>query len=302
MLPALVVACVALGQGSARPDLPQALQTVDPTRIEATVKHLAAYPTRLSGTPESDQAADWLADLYRSLGDEQVVFEAFDLRDGVKARNLLITRPGTDPAAPILVIVAHYDSRSAKIRDPAARAPGADDNASGSAAMLELARVLKPTELRRTIVFAACSGEEQGLVGSAALAKRLSAEKRPIAAVINLDMVGHPIDPERRAIVVEDDRGNAHADNDAPSRTLAATLTAAAEGHTRLEPKPGPMYGSDYMPFEAAGYPCVGLFDGADAEPFYHQATDTPEQVDPAYTADVVRLLVAAVLDLANRP
>jgi Zn-dependent M28 family amino/carboxypeptidase len=298
----MLLACTLALPQDPDPAVQRILQSVESARIEATVKHLADYPTRRSGMPDGDAAADWLRDQYRALGYDQVRFEAFALRDGLESRNLIVTKPGTDPAAPIILIGAHYDSLNVADRDAKARAPGADDNASGSAALLELARILAPLTFRHTIVLAAFSGEEQGLVGSAALAKKLAADRTPIAAVINLDMVGHPIDPERHVIVVEDDRGNAHGDNDAASRAVVEVLTRSTRLYTRLEPKPGPMYGSDYMPFESAGYACAGLFDGADEEPFYHHATDLPDQVDAGYTAEVVRLLLAALHDLANRP
>jgi Zn-dependent M28 family amino/carboxypeptidase len=118
---------------------------------------------------------------------------------------------------------------------------------------------------------------------------------------VNLDMVGRPIDPGKRQIVVEHDPGLRVLTNDEASRSWANRLAAQVE-LAGLKVKEGPIFGSDYIPFEAAGYPCVGLFDGADEQPFYHTGDDRPEAVDTGYTARAAGAVIGLILgDEARR-
>ena len=130
--------------------------------------------------------------------------------------------------AKVLLIGAHLDSRTKDVEDARSPAPGADDNGSGVAALLEAARVLRGIESRWTIHFCAFSGEEQGLIGAAAYAQRVHKEGLPVELVINMDMVGHPEDPQRPVIIVERDIGNRRKENDAKSRAYAERMSRVA--------------------------------------------------------------------------
>jgi esterase/lipase superfamily enzyme len=301
VLAVAALSAVALGGARDGDRNAAALAKVDPARIEATVRRLAAFPTRHTLSPSNLEAAAWLRDEFRKLGYEDVGFHDFTLGKAT-CRNVVCTKPGADREQ-FMIICAHLDSRGADLGAPESRAPGADDDASGVAALLELARVLKDVETPWSVRFAAFSGEEQGLVGSSAYATMAKDEKMKIKLVLNLDMVGHPIDPKRPAIVVERDAGNARRDNDAASAAVADRIEALAAG-AGLRVKRGNIYASDYMPFEQLGFACVGLFDGADDRPFYHSRDDTPDQVDIRYCASATRLALATLLDLAadDRP
>lgn len=267
---------------------------VEEARVAESLKALTDLPTRHTLSPQAESAAAWIEGRLRSFGLEVDRF-AFEF-GGRTCHNVVATKGGAGSPDEFILIGAHYDSRMERIGDSGAPAPGADDNASGVAALLEVARVLAAVPTDRSIRFVAFSGEEQGLVGSRAYAARCRADGLKIAAMINLDMVGHPIDPGRRRVVVEHDPGLRTPDNDAGSRSWADRLLRAAR-RTRLEAVEGPIYGSDYIPFEAIGVPCVGLYDGADGQPFYHTGDDSPAVVDPAYCAEVARLVVGAVLE-----
>jgi esterase/lipase superfamily enzyme len=296
MLAVGVLSAVALGRGRDDDPFPAAMARVDPARIAATVERLADFPTRHTLSPTNLEAADWLRDAFRKLGYEDVKFHEFPVGK-VTRRNVVCTKPGADKEKFVLVC-AHLDSRAADLGAPEARAPGADDDASGVAAVLELARVLEAVETPWSVRFVAFSGEEQGLLGSSAYAKLASDQKMKIRLVLNLDMVGHPADPRHPAIVVERDGGNAREENDAPSAAVADRIETLA-AKAGLGPKRGVIYGSDYIPFERFGYVCVGLFDGADDRPFYHSRDDTPDKVDVSYCASATRLALATLLDLA---
>ncbi len=267
---------------------------IEPARLRATIGELAAFPTRHTLSPHNAEAGAWIEDRFKALGYE-VERHAFDYR-GQRPFNVVATRRGSESPDEFIVIGAHYDSRTTRLSNAEAPAPGADDNASGVAAILEVARALKDVPTEGSIRFIAYSGEEQGLIGATAYAKMAQEKAMNIAVVINLDMVGRPDDPDGLRIFAEHDPGLRVRDNDAPSRAWADRLFRAAE-RAGLKPEEGPIYGSDYIPFEAAGYACIGLYDGADDQPFYHSGTDTPDGVDVDYTAKAASAVLRLLLD-----
>ena len=76
-------------------------------------------------------------------------------------------------------------------------------------------------------------------------------------------------------------------------------MASAVLTYTTLRTKFGPIIDSDYMPFEHFGYVCIGAFDGADKQPFYHSTTDTPDKVDGRYHVEVVRMVIATILGIS---
>jgi Zn-dependent M28 family amino/carboxypeptidase len=132
------------------------------------------------------QAAGWLVEQL-AQGSLPARIETYRHR-GDEWPNVLASLPGNDPAAPPVILIAHLDSISA---DSSEHAPGADDNGSGVAVLLEVARRLRGTPLRRPVQFALFSSEETGRAGSAAFAGRLRRLGRPIGAVVNLDTLGY---------------------------------------------------------------------------------------------------------------
>ena len=282
------------------PPVRELVSRIEAVRIGDDVNHLSGYGTRHSGSKESIEAGQWIRDRLTALGYE-VEFHDFAL-NGKTCRNVVATRLGKTEPDTFLVLGAHYDSRARNLGDPRAAAPGADDNASGTSGLLELARILSQVETGCSIRLIAFSGEEQGLVGSTSYARKAAAEKHKIRAMLNMDMIGHPTDKNKVEVMVESDRGNRRPENDARSKAYADRMIVAATTFTRLVPKPGPLYGTDYMPFEAEGFACIGVFDGADKAPFYHTDEDAPDVVDFEYAAEVVRMVLATALEIANQP
>jgi Zn-dependent M28 family amino/carboxypeptidase len=190
------------------------------------------------------------------------------------------------------LIGAHYDSTS---QLPAQLAPGADDNASGVAAVLETARLFSASKLRRGVGFAAFVGEEQGLLGSQTVAALAAEEKWALDVYVNLDMVGH-VDPIRPTnIMVEYDQGNSAGLNDAAAKAFGLQMAQHAADYTKLNVEHTDIWSSDYMPFEARGFPCIGLYDGAADAPFYHTIDDTVTNVNIPRLAEVCAMLCAFV-------
>lgn len=186
--------------------------------------------------------------------------------------NVVGTKRGTARPDEIVVVGGHYDS--------VPRSPGANDNASGTASVLEVARVLASIPTPRTVQFVLFAAEELGLFGSAAFA----AERRQgIVAMVNLDMVGWG---ERLMV------GNAGRDEAIVELAVQAAQGAGIQV-TRFRAG-----ASDHASFERAGIPALFLHRGVD--PDYHRPTDVPSNVDPRHLEEAARLTVAIVRELAR--
>jgi len=140
--------------------------------------------------PNRDSVALWIQQQFVSIGYTDVQLDSF-LYSGTWQKNVIATLPGTTKADQIILIGAHHDSYSSG--SPTVIAPGADDNASGTAAVLEIARILQKTGYRpkSTIKFATFAAEERGLLGSRAHAQRLRAAGARISLMVNHDMISY---------------------------------------------------------------------------------------------------------------
>ena len=187
--------------------------------------------------------------------------------------NVVATKRGTTRPNEIIVIGGHFDS--------VPRSPGANDNASGVATLMEAARVLASVPTARTIQFVPFSGEELGLFGSSAFATE---RRQGVVAMINLDMVGWG---ERLMV------GNS------PGRDSSAVDTALQTAQRLgIEVNRFRAGASDHVSFERHGIPTVFFHRGVD--PAYHRPTDVPANVDPKHLDEAARLLVALIQDLSQ--
>ncbi|CUM42807.1 M28 family peptidase [Streptomyces gardneri] len=268
------------------------VELVSTDALRETVEALASFHTRHTFSPLVEQAAEEIANRFKAAGYSDVTLRTWS-NAGHSADNVICTKPGTDAGSPVIILCGHYDSRMENLNDATARAPGADDNASGVAAILEIARLLEPVALTSTVRFVAFSGEEQGLWGATAYAAELHAAGAQVFRVVNLDMVGRP--PADGSVTVERDIGNAVAGNDAASLAFGAVMAQAAADYTTLPVKLGHIYSSDYMPFEAHGDVTIGAYEG-EGNPHYHRTTDAPATLDYGYLADVTRITLATLL------
>lgn len=292
---ALILIGHAAGDG---PTAPASPPPVSSDRLADDLAALVGFGTRHTLSDRNDRAADWLADRLRKAGCDEVGFHEFAIGPRTR-RNVVATIHGSESPGEVVLVGAHYDSRNARLGDAEGEAPGAVDNASGTAALLEIARAVAADRPGRTVRLVAFSGEEQGLIGSRAYAKAAKDEGMNIVLMVNLDMIGHPMDEAGRVLFVDRDMGLKRPENDAASVAWAERL----EAHVReagLVPEADPMYGSDYIPFEALGVVCVGLFDGADTAPFYHDTTDAIEQVNVDYCAAATAAALALVCEAAR--
>ena len=279
---------------------PRIAQQVDKTNeqnVKTAIEVLAGFHTRHTLSDLNNKAAEWIQQQFQGVGYQDVKLHRFAIGD-VQRANVICTKPGETAGDEYMIICSHFDSRMQDLNDSTSLAPGADDNGSGTVVLLESARVLASVRIRRSIQFIAFTGEEQGLLGATEYAQYVHNQGLRVRRVLNLDMVGHPEKTVASSIVIE--QAMAGTPNDLESQALAADMVQLAALYTNLGTRLGPIYSSDYMPFEHYGYICNGLFDGADHQPFYHTSNDTVDKVDTSACTQVARLVIATALSFAE--
>lgn len=269
----------------------QAVAQVSRERLSSTIRTLESYGSRYASTTNLTSAANYLFDQFQRLG-LRTEFDDFTFSTPpLDASNVVATIPGRSSASDVVIVGAHYDSFSDQ--RPAV-APGADDNASGTAAILEAARVLAGTPFDFTVKVIAFSAEEWGLFGSKHYAQAARARGERIVGVVNLDMIGY-VDqvPEDLDVIANPgsewlvDRFAAAAGTYAPLPVLK-TISAS-------------MRSSDHAPFWDQGYSAVlCIEDSPLRNPYYHRVTDRLETLNMPFAESVARAAVAVVADLAQ--
>lgn len=264
---------------------------VSRSKIENWINDLSAYHTRHTKSVYIDQVANWLKIQLQNFGYTSVNFHNYT-ESGHQLKNVICHKQGTTDK--VVLICAHYDCRMGNLSDAASRAPGADDNATGVTIILELARILSQVDLEDSIQFAFFSGEEQGFWGSKHYAQYLKDNNVNLHRLINLDQVGYSPSAQQLAIV-ERDMGNVVPTNDQDSQAFSQTMEQMAIDYTDLQVMLGPIYGSDYMPFEARGYVVIGAYE-KEANPNYHKSTDLPSTLDMEYITSIAKMVLATIL------
>lgn len=315
-----VLAAAALSAQNAQPDptVRKMLAEVSPDRIGASVKTLAGFGTRSNYSDQAIAAARaWIASQFKSYSPRLDVSLDSGKTGAAEVVNVVAVLRGTTQPDQKIVVGAHYDSTNR--RAPRGPAPGADDNASGTAVVLELARVMSQYRFQKTIVFIAFGGEEIGLVGSSRYASRAQAAHEQIEAVFNNDIVGsnttgstHPdLDGVDNDIVPEDsDTSNmlrvySPDPVDSASRKLARTVQQIAGRYVpgiRIDlVSRADRFGrnGDQTPFQKAGYPAVRFTSASENTDVQHTAEDTPDGVSPLFAAEVARVNGAVIATLA---
>ncbi len=268
------------------PAIQTLLDRLDRPRLEATLTHVGSLRTRLSTSPEYRTVSSWAKQQLVAAG-YRVTFQAVTV-NGKPSRNVIAGMRGRAPdPRGVVVVTAHLDSINLT-GGAAAAAPGADDNGSGAAGLLEMARVLAGYQGAHDLRFILFGGEEQGLFGSRRYVALLPArDRKRIRAVLNMDMIGS-LNSERRTVLLEG----------APlSQAIMDELAAAAATYTPLvvERSLNP-FASDHVPFIEAGVPAVLTIEGADnANRRIHSDRDTLAHIDYGLALDILRMNVAFV-------
>ena len=284
------------------------LKMVSTDAIKSWLLKSSSYHTRHSKSRYINEVADWLRGEFESMGYDDVDFHNYTENiDGNRydLKNVICNKNGANSNKRVL-ICAHYDSRVKSLGDSESRSPGANDNASGVSAILEIARVINKQNLKYPLQLVLFSGEEQGLLGSKHYAKFVKAHNVPIYRLINLDMIAYPeLNPGKVTIEIDDNEKPEHnqvKENDEDSIGFGKVM-ADMSSYTDLQIQLDSIFDSDYEPFEAEGYVVIGVYDGSadeDLNPHYHDVTDTPSLIDWNYLTSVTKMVLATVLKVAN--
>ena len=335
------------------PQVEAILAEISTTRIEATVRKLASFGTRHTLSDPDNPARGigaarrWIkAELegYAKESGGRLVVEEDSFVQPVAPRvprpttlvNLVATLPGDQPASKDrwLVVSGHYDSIPRPMSDTEIDAPGANDDASGTAVSMELARVMSKYHFDATLVFLAVPGEEQGLLGAAHWAEKAKSEGRTIEAMLTDDIVGNThggngVHDNRRVRVFSEGipateteaqaraRRSIGGENDGPSRQLARYIKEAAELYipdfevTLVFRQDRYGRGGDHIPFNQRGFAAVRLTEPNENFDRQHQKVevvdgvplgDVLEGVDFPYVAQVARVNASLLASLALAP
>jgi hypothetical protein len=264
---------------------------VSQTRLSALVAGLQSFQTRYASTSNCEEAGAAIYDAFQQSG-LQTEADSFTFSaNAYTSSNIIATIPGQVAPGRVVIVCAHYDSTSSQARTAA---PGADDNASGTAAVMEIARVLAPYQFDFTVKFIAFSAEEWGLYGSKHYAAAARQRGENIIGVVDLDMIGYADAlPEDLDLFVNDRSdwlGDAY---------IAAANRYAPLGLTkRINPS---VTGSDHSPFWDQGYSAlVGIEDYPLRNPNYHKPADTIDTLNLEFATAVARASAAAVAELAQ--
>jgi hypothetical protein len=310
------------------PRIAAMLTEVSPERLHTTVSRLAAFGTRHTLSSQDDPAAGigaaaaWIHGEFAAMSPRlQVSYDTYDIpaqgritRD-VRLRNVMAVLPGRH--ARRIYVSGHYDT-VARVPVPSGGfdwtradnpAPGANDDASGTALTMEVARVLAQSDLEfeATLVFIAFAGEEQGLVGAHLHAQRAEAEGLRIDAVFNNDIIGNA----RGGNGIVDGatvRVFSEGPEDSPSRHLARFIARQAARYypahrVRLIARHDRFgRGGDHTAFNQRGVAGVRFSEARENYARQHTAEDTLDGVDADYLARNTRVNTAAVAVLALAP
>lgn len=336
------------------PQISAVVSEISAANIEATIQKLVSFGTRhtLSDTQSETRGIgaarrwiQWEFERYskESGGRLQVAQDDFMQPPGernpqpVQVVNVVATLPGSQPESRnrIYVVTGHYDSRVTDVMNATADAPGADDDASGVAAVMEMARVMSKRKWNATLVFIAVAGEEQGLFGSTHWAKMAKEKSWNVAGMITNDIIGSSHAEDGR-VVKDHVRLFAEGipplrelpdqlrtlirtggENDSTSRELARFIKTASEKHVHgmtvdiVYRRDRYLRGGDHSPFLDAGFPAVRMTEPN--EDFRHQHQnlrkendvqigDLPEFCDFDYIAQVARVNASALGALSVAP
>lgn len=280
-------------------------------RLEVDVRRLAT-PRHAAFAPDALRAAEDLVALELGAAGLRVERQLFEWK-GREFHNVVGTLDGAEPERPWVVVGAHFDS--------VAGSPGADDNASGVAAMLEAARLLGRSRPGATVQFVGFNLEETQdylghfRIGSRAYVEWLRARGARVAGALVLEMVGFTgpsqVVPAAVRLVKRVPREGTFlaAVGDGGSRALLRAFERAAADTVPLVTLAVPLKGwlvpdtrrSDNARFWDAGYPALLLTDTADLRnPNYHRASDTPETLDYAFLEGVTAAVARAALHIAG--
>ncbi len=333
------------------PDVAKMIKEVSAKRIEADIRKLVSFGTRNTLSVQDDPnrgigaARDWLFAEFQRISAECggcldvqkqsfVQPKAARIPEPTTLTNVFAVLKGTTDPERIYVVSGHYDSMCTSPTNATCDAPGANDDASGTAVSLELARVMSKRKYDATIVFMAVPGEEQGLLGAAHYAEQAKVNKMNIEGMFTNDIVGgvttQKKGPFRNKVRVFSEgvpsneteqqantRRSVGGENDSEPRQLARYIKEQADRYLKnfgvmmIYRRDRYGRGGDHIPFVERGFPAIRITESHEDYTHQHQNVrtengkfygDTPDYVDFEYTANVARVNLIALSGLASAP
>lgn len=333
------------------PEIAKMVREVSAKNIEASIRKLVSFGTRNTLSEQDNPtrgigaARDWIYSEFQKINAgcgnclivEKQSFvqpKANRVPEPTTLTNVVATLKGTTNPERFYVVSGHYDSMCTSPTDAKCDAPGANDDASGTAVVIELARVMSKRKFDATIVFMTVPGEEQGLLGAAYYAEQAKQKAVDIEGMFTNDIVGgvtsQKNSPNRNRVRVFSEgvpsneteqqattRRSVGGENDSASRQLARFIKEQSDRYLKnfnvwmIYRRDRYGRGGDHIPFVERGFTAVRITEVDEDYTHQHQNVrtengvfygDTPEFVDFEYTANVARVNLIALASLASAP
>lgn len=333
------------------PEIAKMLKEVSAKRIESDIRKLVSFGTRNTLSEQDNPARgigaarDWIFGEFQKISNDcgnclQVEKQTFlqpkanRIPEPTNLTNVFATLKGTTNPDRVYVVSGHYDSMCTSPTDAKCDAPGANDDASGTAAVIELARVMSKRKFDATIIFMTVPGEEQGLLGAAYFAQQALEKKMDIEGMFTNDIIGGVTTfknaanrqtvrvfsegvPSNETEQQANTRRGTGGENDSAARQLARFIKESADLYS---PKFSVMMvyrrdrylrGGDHIPFVERGFTAIRITETNEDYDHQHQNVrtengkfygDTPEYVDFDYVANVTKVNAASLARLALAP
>jgi len=264
---------------------------VSKTNLTANIQTLQNFQTRYTSTAGCTNSGTALYNRFVQMG-LPTAYESFSFNSGrITTRNVIATLKGKKTPSQYVIVCAHYDSYSNK---PKTLAPGADDNASSTAAVLEIARILASASFEYSVKFICFSAEEWGLYGSDYYARRAKSRGEKIIGVINMDMIAYTDATRKKLELYVNSSSNWLGTKFQQSAATYAPMAIAKyiDGYADW---------SDHWSFWNRGYYALcGIESAADWNPYYHRTTDTIDKLNKDFCTAVTKAALATTAVLAK--
>ncbi len=333
------------------PEIQKMIKEVSAKNIEASIRKLVSFGTRNTLSEQDNPnrgigaARDWIYSEFQKFSQEcggclEVEKQTFlqpkaaRIPEPTNLTNVFATLKGTTNPERVYVVSGHYDSMCSSPTDAKCDAPGANDDASGTAAVIELARVMSKRKFDATIIFMAVPGEEQGLLGAAYFAQQAVEKKMDIEGMFTNDIVGgvtsYKNSPDRNKVRIfaegvpsnetpqeANTRRSVGGENDSSPRQLARYIKEQSDKYLKnfsvwvIYRRDRYLRGGDHIPFLERGFTAVRVTESNEDYKHQHQNVrvedgvqfgDLPEFVDFEYTANVTRVNLISLASLALAP
>lgn len=333
------------------PEIQKMIKEVSAKNIEASIRKLVSFGTRNTLSEQDNPnrgigaARDWIYSEFQKFSQEcggclEVEKQTFlqpkanRIPEPTNLTNVFATLKGTTNPERVYVVSGHYDSMCSSPTDAKCDAPGANDDASGTAAVIELARVMSKRKFDATIIFMAVPGEEQGLLGAAYFAQQALEKKMDIEGMFTNDIIGgvtsYKNSPDRNKVRVfaegvpsneteqqANTRRSVGGENDSSPRQLARYIKEQSDKYLKnfsvwiIYRRDRYLRGGDHIPFLERGFTAIRITESNEDYKHQHQNVrvengvqfgDLPEFVDFEYTANVTRVNLISLASLALAP